>query len=466
MGDERLPARADAGAAAERLARRPHRREGAVPVVLLRVHAHVGAVRARVVRAVIDRVPRAARRQRRAARADGADDDRARRRPADGPRNRLRGGARAARADPRPRGRRRDPAVRVVALAVSREPARRRAGARAGRAVPAGRPGRRATAQTRLDRPRLAVARPRAVPVWRRADRHGARHRRDRMLCAAARRVRALRATQGRKRTDRSRAVSLPRIRRGGRHAVPVERRDVRGPDADSRVPDPGVRALAGRDGLAARAARARHARHLSVDGRVDEPVRRTPAGRRRCVARLRRDAAVRVPRADRLRSVRARAGTVSARHGPERDRCAVDLRRVCVGRAPQPADGDDVAQYRAAPRRPDVHDDMHAVPRMAATGRIVGGRRYASRRIRVGVRPALRAACGELRHDAAAAVVVGRYGRAIGRRRALRFALSAGGALPNFAINLHLPRGQRTPAATELARHLRNGFARFRTAA
>ncbi|MBU9337952.1 LysR substrate-binding domain-containing protein [Burkholderia multivorans] len=38
--------------------------------------------------------------------------------------------------------------------------------------------------------------------------------------------------------------------------------------------------------------------------------------------------------------------------------------------------------------------------------------------------------------------------------------------ALPNFAINLHLPRGQRTPAATELARHLRNGFARVRTAA
>ncbi|MBN3775793.1 LysR family transcriptional regulator, partial [Burkholderia sp. Se-20378] len=38
--------------------------------------------------------------------------------------------------------------------------------------------------------------------------------------------------------------------------------------------------------------------------------------------------------------------------------------------------------------------------------------------------------------------------------------------ALPNFAINLHLPRGQRTPAATELARHLRNGFARVRAAA
>ncbi|TDA42627.1 transcriptional regulator [Burkholderia pyrrocinia] len=53
-----------------------------------------------------------------------------------------------------------------------------------------------------------------------------------------------------------------------------------------------------------------------------------------------------------------------------------------------------------------------------------------------------------------------------MGRRRARRFALSAGGALPNFAINLHLPRGQRTPAATELTRHLRNGFAHFRTAA
>ncbi|MCA8019740.1 LysR substrate-binding domain-containing protein [Burkholderia metallica] len=38
--------------------------------------------------------------------------------------------------------------------------------------------------------------------------------------------------------------------------------------------------------------------------------------------------------------------------------------------------------------------------------------------------------------------------------------------ALPNFSINLHLPRGQRTPAATELARHLRNGFARLRAAA
>ncbi|WP_321818950.1 MULTISPECIES: LysR substrate-binding domain-containing protein [unclassified Burkholderia] len=38
--------------------------------------------------------------------------------------------------------------------------------------------------------------------------------------------------------------------------------------------------------------------------------------------------------------------------------------------------------------------------------------------------------------------------------------------ALPNFAINLHLPRGQHAPAAAELARHLRNGFARVRAAA
>ncbi|MBM2770297.1 LysR substrate-binding domain-containing protein [Burkholderia anthina] len=38
--------------------------------------------------------------------------------------------------------------------------------------------------------------------------------------------------------------------------------------------------------------------------------------------------------------------------------------------------------------------------------------------------------------------------------------------ALPNFAINLHLPRGQHTPAAAELARHLRNGFTRLRAAA
>ncbi len=38
--------------------------------------------------------------------------------------------------------------------------------------------------------------------------------------------------------------------------------------------------------------------------------------------------------------------------------------------------------------------------------------------------------------------------------------------ALPNFSINLHVPRGQRTPAATELARYLRNGFARLRALA
>ncbi|KAB0656990.1 LysR family transcriptional regulator [Burkholderia sp. AU33545] len=38
--------------------------------------------------------------------------------------------------------------------------------------------------------------------------------------------------------------------------------------------------------------------------------------------------------------------------------------------------------------------------------------------------------------------------------------------ALPNFAINLHLPRGEPTPAAAELGRHLRNGFARMRAAA
>ncbi|WP_175767320.1 LysR substrate-binding domain-containing protein [Burkholderia cenocepacia] len=46
---------------------------------------------------------------------------------------------------------------------------------------------------------------------------------------------------------------------------------------------------------------------------------------------------------------------------------------------------------------------------------------------------------------------------------------LPAGGglpALPNFSINLHVPRGQHTAAATELARYLRNGFARLRALA
>ncbi|KVT16512.1 LysR family transcriptional regulator [Burkholderia sp. MSMB1459WGS] len=46
---------------------------------------------------------------------------------------------------------------------------------------------------------------------------------------------------------------------------------------------------------------------------------------------------------------------------------------------------------------------------------------------------------------------------------------LSAGSglpALPNFSIDLHVPRGQHTPAATELARYLRNGFARLRAVA
>ncbi|EPZ90212.1 hypothetical protein [Burkholderia cenocepacia] len=46
---------------------------------------------------------------------------------------------------------------------------------------------------------------------------------------------------------------------------------------------------------------------------------------------------------------------------------------------------------------------------------------------------------------------------------------LPAGGGLPvlpNFSINLHVPRGQHTPAVTELARYLRNGFARLRALA
>lgn len=46
---------------------------------------------------------------------------------------------------------------------------------------------------------------------------------------------------------------------------------------------------------------------------------------------------------------------------------------------------------------------------------------------------------------------------------------LPAGGGLPplpNFSINLHVPRGQHTPAATELVRYLRNGFARVRALA
>ncbi|WP_260430014.1 transcriptional regulator [Burkholderia cenocepacia] len=44
----------------------------------------------------------------------------------------------------------------------------------------------------------------------------------------------------------------------------------------------------------------------------------------------------------------------------------------------------------------------------------------------------------------------------------------SGGGppAPPNFSINLHVSRGQHTPAATELARYLRNGFARLRALA
>src|SRR5947209_8889418 len=169
MGDKRLSARLNVDHASERLAGRPHRSQSPLPLVLFLLHGFLRAMRAGLVGELPDWISCSAGLERRLAGAHDADDDRARGWPPYAACDGLYRHAPAARAGSRTRHRRRNPAIRLLALALSRQPAVWSDSSCARGAVSAERPGRDATAQTRLDRDGALVPEPRAPAFWRRA---------------------------------------------------------------------------------------------------------------------------------------------------------------------------------------------------------------------------------------------------------------------------------------------------------
>ena len=118
---QRLSAGAGPGAAAERLADRPGRRAPHLPWLLRRLRGLLDAVRPCPVDDAADCLPRAARRRRRTAGADDADDDGAPCRPPHGPRHRCRRHAGHDRPDAGTVSGRPDPDLPGLALDILRQ---------------------------------------------------------------------------------------------------------------------------------------------------------------------------------------------------------------------------------------------------------------------------------------------------------------------------------------------------------
>ncbi len=259
MGVDRLPGRARGRDPDDRLGIRAVRRQATVDHGRGPVRARLGAVRARLVRGLTDRVPRASGSRRRDDHARRDVDPRAGRGPAaDRPCDERRRRADVARADPRPGARRPDPPGALLAVDLLRQRSDRRARARARVADPAAR---RAAARRAFGFARRRAAVPgvgwdRVRALGDRDPRRDLVRRRmgaDRGRGPARRRVRGPRAADARPTVARPPPVPRARVWRRGRVGAARRRGAVRRDAGDPAVP-------AGRP-------RRLHARHRAVDG-------------------------------------------------------------------------------------------------------------------------------------------------------------------------------------------------------
>src|SRR5580700_7463096 len=149
-----------------------------------------------------------------------------------------------------------------------------------------------------------------------------------------------------------------------GRHrAVHVERNLVRGPNADSDLSHPRLWSIAERDRLAAGSAWSGDDLFLSMDGSPDTAVWYTKGICRRRASGLRRHAAISLPSPSRTRLRRARRCSIPARSGPERSWHSLHLGCIRCRQKTGPADGNNLTQHRAAPRRPDSDHALRDLP-------------------------------------------------------------------------------------------------------
>jgi len=137
MGHERLSSGPRSHAPAERLAGRAHRSQISLPLVLLRFYSLLSPVRHGLVCERTDWISNPAGHERRADGSDGAYDDRADCWKTYGTHHWLCGRARHVGANSRPRDCRRQSATRILAVALSRQPAGRCIGNRIGRSFSA-----------------------------------------------------------------------------------------------------------------------------------------------------------------------------------------------------------------------------------------------------------------------------------------------------------------------------------------
>ncbi len=163
------------------------------------------------------------------------------------------------------------------------------------------------------------------------------------------------------------------------------------------------------RHGLDAGARRAWDDARLSLDGHADGQVRHPSRVRRRSASGAPRHCDTAGPRPPRSQSGRAHPRSFPPRYGPRGSRPAVIDRRLFVGQPTNDAGRDDLAQHRAASRRPD-HDDALRVPSRMEAG-ITRHGSHSFVRLRLGASASLRASRLHLRSRHAIAQSFGRGG-------------------------------------------------------
>jgi hypothetical protein len=171
--------------------------------------------------------------------------------------------------------------------------------------------------------------------------------------------------SQRRSSTHRLAAIQKQNLLRVHHHAVHVERNLVRGPDADSDLSHPRLWSIAERDRLAAGSARSGDDLFLSMDRSPDTAVRDTKGISWRRISGVRSHAAIYLAGQSRTCTHRARMCSLCAWDRPQRGRHSLHLGCIRFCEETRPANGDNIAQHRAASRRPDSDHALRDLPGM-----------------------------------------------------------------------------------------------------
>src|SRR5579863_6531272 len=322
-------------------------------------------MRAGLVSELPDRISHSPGHERRTDGSDDSVDDGACCRKAYGAPHGLRGCANPDGTDLWSGHRRRHSATRLLALALPGQRAGRCIGNRPGGSISTQRSRRDQVKRTGSSWLRPALSWTRALPV--RIGSSGQAHRSydsshfHRSACGLLQDGHSKRG-QG---AHRSSAIQEKDLLCGRHRAVHVERNLVRGPNADSDLSHPRLWQITECDGLVAGSAWSGDDLFLSMDRSPDAAVRDTKGIGWRRISGLRSHAAIYLAGQSRTCTHRARRCSLCAWDRPQRGRNSLHLGRIRFCEETGPANGDNLAQYRATSRRTDFDYALRDLPGM-----------------------------------------------------------------------------------------------------